>query len=291
MGEESHSEESHDPYDELEEIIQETEEKGKELLEKGRDLTKAGQFIVDLSRATLDLTKIYRPPTNIEYMISDWSASKQTLDDALIKIDTIQISTVNSTTGTTAYTSSDSYQATYITSVLPQDVSTEIISKIDNLNSVVNRATNVDDVSKLLTSFGFNKSTEGKKCALDLFTTAHNAFEAPVQSDNPISTSLIPMREAINIVIATLLQRRPKQEKTKSAWNKIQSIGKQLKHDEIPDRLVDSWAFQWNTLLNNYLSPAKQEDISRKDWQHRLQQATLFLSNFFNGLDINKMRM
>ena len=290
MNDESNSNESHDPYDELEEIIQETEDKGKELIDKSRDLTKSGQFIVDLSRATLDLTKSYRPPSNVEYMISDWSASKQALDDALRKIDSIQISTVNSTTGTTAYTSSDSYQATYIAGVLPQEESVIIIQKIDRLNSVVNRATSVDEVSKLLTTFGFDASSGGKKSALDLFLTAHHAFEAPVKSNNPVSTSLIPMREAINIVIASLLRRCPTQQKTRSAWNKIQSIGKQLKHDDIPDQLVDTWAFQWNTLLNNYLSPAKQEDISREDWQHRLQQSTLFLSNFLSGLDINKMR-
>lgn len=42
MGNEDHSEESHDPYDELEEILEETEERGNQPVDKRRDLTKTG---------------------------------------------------------------------------------------------------------------------------------------------------------------------------------------------------------------------------------------------------------
>lgn len=103
-------------------------------------------------------------------------------------------------------------------------------------------------------------------------------------------TSLIPMRESIRSAINVLLRRRPKQEKARNEWAKIVSIGKQLKRDGLPKSIVNSWAAQWTNALKTYLSPAKEEDISREEWRRRLARSTLFLNGFLGGLDPSKLK-
>jgi len=277
-------------YEELDRHLEEAEEKGRKLAAKGRELTKSGQFIADLSRATRGVIEVYRPPTNVEILINDWSATNKALDDALAAVENVELYSVASTSGTAAYTSSDSYQAYIVLGVVSPSSRPLVRDRIHTLNEVIQRSLEVNEVRELLISFGFDQAPEGRKSPLELFNTAHNAFENPVEEGNPISTSLIPMRSAITSVIAELLRRRPKQEKAKNEWAKIQSIGKQLKRNSIPDSLVDTWAFQWNELLNKYLSPAKEQAIDRADWQHRLQQATLFLKNLLIGIDQAKLK-
>ena len=125
---------------------------------------------------------------------------------------------------------------------------------------------------------------------MSLFITAHQAFKAPVTSDNPIITSLIPIREAIEHSIERLLKKRLYQEEAKSWASKIRSIGKQLRYDSIPLETVESWAQQWTEMLDKQLSPAKDQDISRDEWRFRLQSATLFLKAVLSGIDPKKAK-
>jgi hypothetical protein len=161
---------------------------------------------------------------------------------------------------------------------------------LENFNQVSERAANAEEVIHLMLSLGLDVAPPGRKSPLEQFKTAHSAFTAPVADSNPIVTSLIPMREAIRASIDMLLKRRPKQEKTRNEWTKIVSIGKQLKRTGLHDSIVNSWAFQWTTALKTYLSPAKEEDISRDDWRNHLVRSTLFLKGFLGGIDPLKLK-
>lgn len=279
-----------DALGELDRQLADAESKGKALSSKGRELNKAGQFITDLSHATRGVIEVYPPTTNVELLVNDWTATNEALDQALISLEKVELSSVVSSSGTAAYTSSDSYQISTVNVVVPADAQPIVTERINALKEVIGRSLDAVEVRTLLLAFGFDKASKGKVSALELFDTAHHAFEKPVSGANPISTSLIPMRSALNAVIAELLRRRPRQEPAKNEWAKIQSIGIQLKNSSLPNKIVDTWAFQWRQLLNRYLSPAKDEAIDRAEWQHRLQQATLFLKSLLNGIDLSKLK-
>jgi len=277
-------------YEELDRQLTDAEAKGKQLTAKGRELTKAGQFITDLSQATKGVIEVHRPPTNVELLINDWSATNEVVDHALASLGKVELSSITSASGTAAYTSSDSYQTTIVLGAVPAYARPIVIERINALNEVIGRSVEAAEVADLLRKFGFDQAPRGKASAFELFNTAHSAFEGPVTEDNPVSTSLIPIRSALNVVIAELLRRRPKQEPAKNEWAKIQSIGRQLKSESVPNKIVDTWAYQWGQLLDRYLSPAKDQSLDRSEWQHRLQQATLFLKSLLNGIDPTKLR-
>jgi hypothetical protein len=161
-------------------------------------------------------------------------------------------------------------------------------ASIIRLQDVVHRAADEEEVISLMKELGFNRAPKGRKSPVSLFSTAHKAFQAPVSSDNPVSTSLIPMREAIRLIIDQLLKKRPKQEEAKNERAKILSIGTHLRRNSIPQEMAESWAQQWNELLD-YLSPAKEQDMSREEWRFKLKQASLFLKGFLGGLDPKKV--
>ena len=125
---------------------------------------------------------------------------------------------------------------------------------------------------------------------MELFITAHETFAKPVLNSNPISTSLLPMRESIRLTIDFLLKHRREQEKTKNEGEKISSIGHQLAHDSISDEQISTWATIWYSELDNSLSPSKEEDISRTEWQKRLVKSTHFLKSLLSGIDPTKLR-
>jgi hypothetical protein len=289
MSEEQNSKPSEsDPVDHLTNVLKAVEEKGERLSEMGRTVTQSGQFMVDLARAAESVIK-YAPPRNIEFLISDWEELDAQADQALNHLGGINFASINSIAGTAALSSGSSFDPAAFNSFTPQSKWTVAEESISNLRSVINRATDEQEVLALMKEFGLNRAPKGKKSASALFTTAHQSFKVPVSPDNPISTSLIPIRESIHICIDQLLKRRLTEEEAKGETAKIVSIGKQLKRDSIFLETAHSWSQQWYELLDRYLSTSKDQDISREEWQFRLQQATLFLMAFLGGLDPDKV--
>jgi len=118
---------------------------------------------------------------------------------------------------------------------------------------------------------------------------AHESFQKPVVASNPVSTSLIPMRECINSIIASLLRMRPIQEEAKSEKQKIVSIGRQLRKDILSSNVIDELAEEWFS-INNDFSGFKKKDIERPEWLVRINRGTLFLYSLLNGLDSTKLK-
>ena len=272
----------------LSNLLKAAEEKGKRLAEESRKLTQSGQYIADLADATKSAIRFVRP-RNVEFLITDWEVVNSQEDQALAHITKVSIASVNSTAGTAAFAIGSYFDPNMILPHVPESEQAVAQQSIMTLRYVVNRAADEQEVVSLMNQFGLNRAPKGKKSATSLFGTAHKAFESPVSSDNPVSTSLIPLREAVRVTIDELLKRRPVQKETKTEVAKISSIGGQLKRDTIPQETVESWAQQWSELLDRHLSTAKEQDISRAEWQFRLQQATLFLKAFLGGLDPEKV--
>lgn len=287
---ESHAETESDPENELDRILEEGEDKGKKIAEIGRNLTEAGQSMADVANATREVVHVVKTPPNIEFLINDWGLTNQQADVVIGQLGRIDVSDFTSASGTAVSTSSDSFEEASLFSIVPNEEHPRLVAVLEVFHQVSERAARAEEVGKLMKSLELDQAPPGRKSALAQFETAHAAFKVPVSEGNPIATSLIPMRESIRTAIDTLLRRRPKQEKTKKEWSKIVSIGRQLKRVGLPDTIVNSWASQWTNALQTYLSPAKEEDISRDEWRRRLVRSTLFLKGFLEGIDPSRLK-
>jgi hypothetical protein len=293
MSEEQTEPEEHegDPAKELDSVLGGVEDKGLKLVKVGRQYVKAGQDMADVAGATRKLVQIVKAPPNVEHLLSDWEEASVKAGSLLAHLESGDVTSVWSASGTAAYTSSDtaSYSEQYFR-LVPEGQHPELVSAITDLNSVLERSADEEEVVRLMTSLGLDAAPAGEKSAVELFRTAHAAYAAPVTDTDPIATSLLPARESIRQVILGLLRRRPKTEETKKEWDKIISIGMQLKYDSIPRTQVSAWAYQWTSRLRYDLSPSKKEDITRDEWRIRLVRATLFLKGFLSGIDPSKLR-
>lgn len=149
----------------------------------------------------------------------------------------------------------------------------------------------LSDVEKLLREFGFDKPPfAGKKSALEQFHLAHQSFSSPVTRTNPISTSLIPLRECIQSVIDGLLRMRPNPERAKNQRAKVLSIGEQLGRDSLPHEAIEKLAEEWQKLNDELLSPSKDSEVSREAWLSSLNRGTAFLHSLLRELDGDKLR-
>lgn len=147
------------------------------------------------------------------------------------------------------------------------------------------------EVAELLREYGFDKPQfPGEKSPLEQFEIAHKAFDGPITATNPISTSLIPIRECIKSVIDGLVSMRPFQEEAKSQKNKILSIGKQLGRDSLPKEVIEVLAEEWDDLNKGDLSLSKRREIPRVEWLNQLIRGTSFLRSLLKGLDSNKFK-
>jgi hypothetical protein len=203
-------------------------------------------------------------------------------------ITTALSASINSTAGTTAFTTGSAFDLNQILPTVPASDRPTVEAHVLRLQEVVGGLADEQEVLSLMKELGLNRAMKGQKSPTSLFITAHRAFRAPISQDNPVITSLIPIREAIRLVIDHLLKKRPNQEETKTERVKILSIAAHLKWNTIPQETVESWVQQWID-LGDLLSPAKEKDISREDWHFRLRQATLFLRGFLGGLDPDKV--
>jgi hypothetical protein len=159
----------------------------------------------------------------------------------------------------------------------------------EQLSCVIDRVAEKDNIRSLLQQYGLSTSPSGQKSSLDLFESAWNAFEIPASPEAAAETSLIPMRECINSVIAALLRRRQRQEPAKTQRAKILSIVGQLAGPGVTQWAIESMADRWDKLLDE-LSGSKQQRYSREEWRDCLRRASLFIMEFLQSLDPSKAK-
>lgn len=167
------------------------------------------------------------------------------------------------------------------------------VSAITEFRNKIARPDIINETIELLRKWGLDtkiirENLPDIQSPLELFVTAHQAYSAPVNNNNPISTSLIPIRTSIEQTITRLKNLRPNRPNAAGA-NDLVLIGEQLRSDWLEMSIIENWVTQWNT-IHRALSGSKDAVMGRDEWKFLLFDATRFLYSLLSGLDNQKAR-
>jgi hypothetical protein len=278
------------PKDELDRLMSEGGHKAQDIIQNLSGVAGAAQQIVDLSNAGREVIKHPLPGSvDWESAIDSWQRTNYQADHLLRGIQTLSIAAFTSTASGTnfAMTQFTALPSQPPSLLPPQQEATFMPQR--NLRFVIDQSIKRDELLALMRQFGLAKAYPGKKSPIELFEIAWASYERPVLASSPVSTSLIPMREAIESTLQELLRRRPVEEAAKNQRSKILSIGRQLAHAGITEEDTQTWANNWERLVDE-LSDAKQGNYSRDEWRDVLRRAILFLQELLQGIDPAKFR-
>jgi len=279
---------SHPAADELRSLITSAKQQASDAQNALGVIGVRLQDVVDAADAEFPLVK-YMNPASIESLALQWNyIGEQTLQIRSV-LDGLQPSTdlVSGTATLTSVTTSGILSQ----SIVPYGQDTNFENSWIHFVEVTSRPEKKLEVIHLLREFRLDVPSAGTKSPLEHFLIAHQAYEFPVSKNNPISTSLIPMREAIKASLDELLRLRPvQQEGGHGTKKKIIAICAQLSKDSVSDLVIQEWADQWHDIDDRDLSSSKRQHITREEWGRRLNRATLFLYSLLMGLDSTKLR-
>jgi hypothetical protein len=254
---------------------------------KIRRLDKKLQNIIDEADVTMPLVNNLKPSyyENLDGIWTSISDQVTVLDEDLKALNL----NINSTTSS-ASTNTVTMSGVYINGGFQNMEEPSFKDHWVLFEEFASRPSLKNEVVQLFSDFGFDvPQAPGEKSPLEQFEIADTSFQNPVTEGNPVSTSLLPMRECIDTVVASLMRMRPHQEPAQGHRNKTISIGIQLKKTSLPQTIVEELADQWHSLHDD-LSGSKKKNITRGDWLARLNGGTLFLHGLLNGLDMSKLR-
>jgi len=276
--------------DEVQRLIREANNNSRELFKHASNYVRFAQYVADLSDASVEAVTL-TVPGKLDWtpFAEPWQRLNALQNELLANMQVLPTEVYMSSGSTAAYAMTGLANPNYIVNIVPDDKKDQARSAAEKLGHVIDQSINKDDILTLMDQFGFSNGIPGKKSPIEQFQIAWAAFEQPVRESNPVSTSLIPIRECIDDSIAVLIQRRPRQEPAKSWEDKIASIGDQLARNGITPTDISLWIGHWDKLLNK-LSGAKHDILSREEWRATLREATLFLQEFLQGLDPAKLR-
>ena len=279
---------SHPAADELRSLISNAKNQASEAQNTLGDIGVRIQDVIDAADAELPLVS-YMDPASIEALALQWNQLGEQTAQIRLVFENVQSST-DSASGTATLTSVTT-SGIFSRGIAPFAHDPNFEHSWVHFIEVTSRPEKKLEVFRLMKEFRLDISSAGSKSSLELFQTAHQAFESPVSQSNPISTSLIPMREAIESSLDELLRLRPIQQASGHGnRKKVAAICAQLKKDSVSDLVVQEWGDQWHDINDNDLSSSKRQNITREEWSRRLNIATLFLYSLLTGLDSSKLR-
>jgi hypothetical protein len=270
--------------------LQKSSAYGSDIAEIGRLITKNGTYLHDTAESLLIAAENSPNDYDFSKPFERWKHLNIYLES--YTQDAYKVEPVINTLGGTAVFSSDfyldtgeEYQYNYNNPQIPTPNYLET-------NDIFLNGGIYKNVNELLILLGLDKREGKDSSSLELFTLALEAYKNPVISEpQPSLTSLISLRESIRLSINYLLRKRPTQEETRgNEEKKFNSILSQLKYDQILISDIQNITIDWKELLNNYLSPAKNKSLSRREWLFRLKKGCSFFQAFLGAINPSKLR-
>lgn len=279
----------------LEYIVEEAEEISEELSKLHREAAEETQQSADLARSTKQVLFHVDPAALgpwYEENYAGWEFHLGNLNRAKNAMDNYPWLAMGSSSSGTAILSSDT--SGYIrTMVVPVPPALE--RALVDQDEVIERAANKEKAYKLMGQLGLDEShVDGQLSPLEQFRTAYDALERPVSGEDRVATTtLIPMREAIDSALDNLLHRVSGASLTAAdgpnrPFRKVAVIGRELALDEVDESQRQKWAQDWVRLLDE-LSDGKKEIIERDELRRLVNKATLLVIGLLSGLDPKKV--
>jgi hypothetical protein len=100
---------------------------------------------------------------------------------------------------------------------------------------------------------------------------------------------LIPVREALNTMLAALIRRRPVQEPASKHAAKVLSLGRHCARANLPPGHFERLAADYAT-LQDHLSSSKQANLAPGEVTSRYDEALLFVKALLESLDPSRFR-
>jgi hypothetical protein len=286
----------------LEDVVGEAEQLSEEIARDARTVEEEAQQSADLAKSTRTVISHIEDPTEFgawyEEMYEGWSDHRDNLRRFRLAMGELPWGLMSASTSGTAVLSSDSSASirSFIIEAPKNFVAPEGLTiALDDYDEVISRSANRDKVIGLMKQFDLDKPhKEGEVSPMDQFQAAYDALNRPVSGEIPrANTALIPMREAIDSSLDSLLHRTSgarldKADGPNKPYRKVMAIAKALSLDEIDEPQFRNWAQIWHDLLDE-LSGAKKEMIGREELRRLVNKSTLFLSSLLGGLDSDKL--
>lgn len=279
----------------LKDIVSEAGEVSSELAESHRSAAEASQLSADLAETTgrvLDNIDEDDLGPSIEEMHEAWSTHLAGLYQAKSSMDRYPWLAVDITTSGTALVTSDSSSYVRIANPTPLP---GLAEALDDQVEIISRAANEERAIELMRDFGLDHpQNEGEMSALDQFKTAHEALTRPISADDRVgSTSLIPMREAINATLDILLHRASAARLLASdghnrPYRKAMAVLRGLGDKQLGDQRWQKLSQDWMNLLGE-LSDGKTETKTREEIRRLVNKATLYVIALLSNLDPGKL--
>lgn len=279
----------------LKDIVSEAREIGQGLAEDHRKAAENSQLSADLAETTgrvLNNINEEDLGPSFEDLRVGWETHLTGLRRAKSVMNAYPWQAVDSTTSGTALVTSDS--SLYITRahpILPPDLALALSDQ----SQVISRAANEQKATKLLEEFELDEAeSDGKMSPMDQFSTAHEALTRPVSTDDRVaSTSLIPMREAINAALDKLLHRASgarlrASDGPNKPYRKVMAILRGLGNEVLAESMAQKLAQDWMGLLGE-LSDGKTEAMTRDEVRRIVNKATLYIISLLSNLDPTKL--
>ena len=158
-----------------------------------------------------------------------------------------------------------------------------------NLNRTVEKIQWSEQVKNDLVRLGLSHPRGDSLSPYWMIDQAITAFQRPVgTATSPVGT-LVQVRSGIDEVLADLLPRRPTQEKTPKARDKVRSILKQTAKDGIDRTMIEHMAEGIAPILRE-LSSAKDKNYGRDEILIIMNRAMTYLSSLLNAIDSSKLK-
>jgi hypothetical protein len=282
---------SENQKDKVLKLIQESREKDRKIYNTSGEFLRDAQHGIDRADASGKFLKGLPNTIDFTPAIRAWQYRNKEQNLILKGLENIPITTLTASGSTVSSTMFDYTNLQRIWDDDLENIPQIIFEDAEHLKQVIERDIDKSDMISLLKSFGFSTTKlMGEKTPVELFETAWEAFEKPVTLDNPVSTSLIPIRGCINLVIDALCKRRPLQKPTgKPSERKLLSICNQLSWEGVSKEVIEDRAKKGKELMKA-LSGSKNKNYSRQEWNNLLRRATLFLRELLESLDQSKMK-
>jgi len=145
----------------------------------------------------------------IEHTYIDINRLNRKLDQVILKFAKPDMDSLYTSTGATYFSIVDELNPNNVLPLNDKSSHRNLRQKYDKIKEITQKETTEKEIIEIMHYLKIDTNMKGIKSPIEQFRIAQSAFKNPVQDNNPISASLIPMRESIKCTIDYLLKHRP----------------------------------------------------------------------------------